>query len=156
MSHKNYKQSCSQAFSTVPTDDLLVSQQSLSECSDPDWDTFEEVEAYVTGEAGGVLETVLPKPVWKYLFAPTDADPTVLSRHREQIVELYESVLDVYHDAQSQLVLQSNRRAVDRDYNSVNEILDDCDRDWYPASVESRNQFDSLSEYITAIEQALA
>ena len=71
---------------TVSSEGRALSQLPEFEIAGPDWETFEDIETYVRGEAGGFLRTFLPKRVWLYLWAPTAANRQTIQLHRQESV----------------------------------------------------------------------
>jgi hypothetical protein len=90
------------------------------------------------------------------MFAPTEADPDGLQIQREKVVELYDQVAGAYSEAENQLLHKSHLSSDGGSYESLEGLLDDLGQKNYPASVKLRDQYDSLSTYIAAVEQTVS
>jgi len=138
----------------VSSEGRALSQLPEFEIAGPDWETFEDIETYVRGEAGGFLRTFLPKRVWLYLWAPTAANRQTIQLHRQEYVSQYEAVLEVFQDAERQLRLQSDLYT-GPELDNPDDELETIPQRQFPATVQSPEDCASLAEYLDAVSDAL-
>jgi DNA helicase-4 len=120
-----------------------------------DWETYEAVEKYAAGNEAGVLRRLLPRRVWKYLFAPTAVNAEAIRRHRTLIEKQYASVRTVYQAADEQLKAKCNVVTEGGNSGEISEYVDECEQQWFPASARSHEECEIHGEYTDEIEEAL-
>ncbi len=122
---------------------------------DPDWETFEEVEAYASQGRVGLLARVLPEWVWDYWFAPTTATPETIESDRTEVVIRYRAVVDVAEDALDRLAADGSEDSLDQT-KWTTERLNKIDQHRFPASSRPLNDHDSFAAYLNEVATALA
>lgn len=129
---------------------------------DVEWETFEEIEGYVTDSSSSNFKSVVPAVLWNYVFAPTSIDVATLSYHRKSVLADYQRVEAFYEGIETELVEQSHLSTEGGNYNSLVELLADIDRRCFPVSLTPPDQgrtpcqYELLSDQITAIEQGIS
>lgn len=121
---------------------------------DIDWETFEDIESYVTNEKAGWLGMLLPNLVWEFLFAPTTVDQDILQNHRQNVVSQRETLMEGYESAQQRLITKSNLSPTDS--ASVSKMLSDVEKHQFPIFVMPRTEFDTLNPRMDAIDDAIS
>jgi len=142
---------------------IQVVQQTASRCShppnlwtdEPDWETFDEIEAYASQGRTGLLARVLPNWAWDYWFAPSTATPEALESDRIEIVARYRAVINVTEDALDGLAANSPEELLDCP-DRITERLADLDQCRFPASARPLDDHDSFAAYFDDVATALA
>ena len=119
----------------------------------PDWMTFEDVEAYATGDAVGLLGRLLPTRMWEYLFTPTSLDRQKVRKQRNLVKKDYSSVQAAYRDALNSLSAKCD--FVPEEAKWIPGQIAEYDQRWFPASAKPREECETLSEYINGINEAV-
>jgi len=119
----------------------------------PEWKTFEDVEAYATGNAVGLLGRLLPDRVWEYLFSPTSLGRQKVRKHRNLVKEDYSSVQTAYRSALD--CLSTKCESVPKEQEWKPRLVEKYDQQWFPASGKPREECETLGEYITNINEAV-
>jgi hypothetical protein len=132
--------------------DKPSSKQASELVKDPDWDTFEEIEDYVYHSRSLLKRLLFPNLLWKQLFAPTQIDAERLRDQREQVLSTYNQITQFCTDSKNQL---SSKSGLDKSagWPELSQShLTEVDQSCYPASVDPPEEYDSLGDYISAIE----
>lgn len=129
---------------------------------DVEWETFEQIEEYVTNSSDSLLEAIIPSVLWNYLCAPTSRDPDTLREHRESVVADVRRVELFYDGIETELVQRSKLSNKSGEYRFLGEVLASINQAHFPISFTpldqetTSSQSNSFADEITAIEQALA
>ncbi|WP_302080596.1 UvrD-helicase domain-containing protein [Salinibaculum rarum] len=127
-----------------------------------DWDTFEDIESYVSQGASSVFEWVIPTVLWESFCAPTSRDAALLRRSRASVSEEYRGVSGFYEGTESELIERSHLSTEGGEYESISGLLEDINPKFFPASLTPPDQqvpprhYATLSEEITALEEAIS
>lgn len=137
-------------------DESILSTLSVSGIEQPDWETFEQVEKYAMEDGLHLLRFLLPNRIWSRFFSPTELDAEEIRHQRDRITEAYESVHAVYQEAKNQLDHGCRLDGKSGGCESAIEFLDDPELHHYPTLADPQGHHNSLSSYLTAIEQAIS